>query len=76
MARQKHMVSLEEVLSAIEMAKEKVIADEVHSMTKMGVPKAMAYEMVVARFGQKVSSSELDSYEDAFDTGVADWSEL
>ncbi len=50
----KRTASIEEVLAAIETARDKVMADEVKSLTKLGIPKAMAYQMIASRFHQKV----------------------
>jgi len=41
----KKTASIEEVLAAIEAARDKVMADEVKSLTKLGIPKAMAYQI-------------------------------
>ena len=42
----KKTASIEEVLAAIEAARDKVMADEVKSLTKLGIPKSMAYQMI------------------------------
>ncbi len=54
----KRTASVEEVLAAIETARDKVMADEVKSLTKLGIPKAMAYQMIASRFHQKVGNQE------------------
>ena len=54
----KRSVSVDEVLVAIEAGRDKVMADEVKSLTKLGIPKAMAYQMIAARFHQKVGNQE------------------
>jgi len=54
MAATKKIATLEEVLAAIEAARDKVMADEVKGLTKLGIPRAMAYQMVAARFHQNV----------------------
>jgi hypothetical protein len=46
--------AIDEVISAIEAARDKVMADEVKGLTKLGIPRAMAYQMVAARFHQTV----------------------
>jgi hypothetical protein len=43
-----------DVIAAIEGARDKVMADEVKALTKLGIPRAMAYQMVAARFHQNV----------------------
>jgi|GEM_PF-935983 hypothetical protein len=54
----KKTASIEEVLAAVEAARDKVMADEVKSLTKLGIPKAMAYQMIASRFHQKVGNQE------------------
>jgi hypothetical protein len=49
----KKTATIEEILSAIDAARDKVMADEVKSLSKLGIPKAMAYQMVSSRFRQK-----------------------
>jgi hypothetical protein len=46
--------AIDEVIAAIEAARDKVMADEVKGLTKLGIPRAMAYQMVAARFHQTV----------------------
>lgn len=46
--------AIDDVIAAIEAARDKVMADEVKAMTKLGIPRAMAYQMVAARFHQNV----------------------
>ena len=46
--------AIDEVIGAIEAARDKVMADEVKALTKLGIPRAMAYQMVAARFHQTV----------------------
>jgi hypothetical protein len=46
--------AIDEVIAAIESARDKVMADEVKGLTKLGIPRAMAYQMVAARFHQNV----------------------
>jgi hypothetical protein len=70
----KRTATIEEILSAIDAARDKVMADEVKSLSKLGIPKAMAYQMVSSRFRQKSggddepdpfeSSSSGDSWQD------------
>ncbi|HXM53979.1 MAG TPA: hypothetical protein VOB72_01220 [Candidatus Dormibacteraeota bacterium] len=54
----KRSATVEEVLAAIEAARDKVMADEIKSLTKLGIPKAMAYQMISSRFHQKGGSQE------------------
>jgi len=46
--------AIDEVISASEGARDEVMADEVKGLTKLGIPRAMAYQMVAARFHQTV----------------------
>jgi hypothetical protein len=52
------MPAVDEIIAAIETARDKVIADEVKALTKLGIPKAMAYQIVATRFRQKVETPE------------------
>jgi hypothetical protein len=46
--------AIDDVIAAIEAARDKVMADEVKALVKLGIPRAMAYQMVAARFHQNV----------------------
>ena len=50
----KARTAIDDVIAAIEGARDKVMADEVKVLTKLGIPRAMAYQMVAARFHQNV----------------------
>ena len=69
--------SVEEVLAAVEAARDKVMADEIKSLTKLGIPKAMAYQMISSRFHQKGGSQE-EAEPDPFEaTGTTNsWDEI
>src|SRR5438094_10167461 len=54
----KKTASIEEVLAAIEAARDKVMADEVKSLTKLGIPKAMASQLSSSRVHHHVCSHE------------------
>ena len=56
-------VSLEDLITAVETARDNVMADEVKSLVKFGIPKAMAQQMVAARFQQRVGGEEGESGE-------------
>jgi len=72
----KRSVSVDEVLVAIEAGRDKVMADEVKSLTKLGIPKAMAYQMIAARFHQKVGNQE-EVETDPFEAGSEpSWEEI
>ena len=69
-------VTVEEVLAAIEAARDKVMADEIKSLTKLGIPKAMAYQMIASRFHQKGGSQE-EAEPDPFEsTTTSTWDEI
>ena len=71
----KRTATIEEVLAAIEAARDKVMADEVKSLTKLGIPKAMAYQMIASRFHQKGNQEEAEP--DPFEsTGTPSWDDI
>ena len=71
----KKTASVEEVLSAFEAARDKVMADEVKSLTKLGIPKAMAYQMIASRFHQKVGNQD-EAEPDPFEGNATSWEEI
>jgi hypothetical protein len=72
----KRIASVDEILAAIDAARDKVMADEVKSLTKLGIPKAMAYQMIASRFHQKVGTQE-ESEADPFEAGTGpSWEEI
>ena len=72
----KKTASIEEVLASIEAARDKVMADEVKSLTKLGIPKAMAYQMISSRFHQKGGSQE-EAEPDPFEsTATTSWDDI
>ena len=46
-------VHIDDVITAIETARDKVMADEVKSLVKLGLPKNVAYKMVAERYRQR-----------------------
>ncbi len=58
MAKRVSTVSIDDVISAIEMARDKVMADEVKSLVKLGLPKSVAYKMVAERYRQRSEGDE------------------
>ena len=56
-------VTIDDLIAAVETARDKVMADEVRSLVKFGVPKAMAQQMVAARFQQKVGGADAEGSE-------------
>jgi hypothetical protein len=71
----KKTATIEEILSAIDAARDKVMADEVKSLSKLGIPKAMAYQMVSSRYRQK---SGADDEPDPFEStgGNDNWQDI
>jgi len=52
------------------------MADEVKSLTKLGIPKAMAYQMIASRFHQKVGGQE-ESEPDPFESNTSNsWDDI
>ena len=72
----KRAVSVDEVLVAIEAGRDKVMADEVKSLTKLGIPKAMAYQMIASRFHQKAPGQE-EAEPDPFESNTGNtWDDI
>jgi hypothetical protein len=51
-------VLVDDIIAAIEAAREKVMADEVRALIKLGLPRNMAQQNVAARFHLKVDDEE------------------
>lgn len=49
---------VDDILAAIEAARDKVMADEVRALTKLGMPRNMAQQTVAARFHMKLEDEE------------------
>jgi hypothetical protein len=58
MAKKVPTISVEDVISAVEAARDKVMADEVKSLVKLGLPRAVAQKMVAERYRQKPEGEE------------------
>jgi hypothetical protein len=72
----KRSATVEEVLVAIEAARDKVMADEIKSLTKLGIPKAMAYQMISSRFHQGKAATE-EAEPDPFEsTTSSNWDDI
>ena len=56
-------VTIDDLTVAIETARDKVMADEVRSLVKFGIPRVMAHQMVAARYQQKVVAEEGEAVE-------------
>jgi len=75
MSTLRRAATLEEVLAAIEAARDKVMADEIKSLTKLGIPKAMAYQMIASRFHQKAPGTE-EAEPDPFESTTTGWDDI
>ena len=51
-------VSIDDIVSAIETARDKVMSDEVKSLVKLGLPKNVANKMVAERYRQRNEGEE------------------
>ena len=60
MAKRVQSVGIDDVISAIETARDKVMADEVKSLVKLGLPKSVALKMVAERYRQRSEGEEGD----------------
>jgi len=65
-------VAIDDVLVAIETARDKVMADEIRSLVKFGVPRPLAHQMVAARYQQKVAGEDGEVAE----TEPTPWSDM
>jgi hypothetical protein len=73
----KRSATVEEVLVAVEAARDKVMADEIKSLTKLGIPKAMAYQMISSRFHQGKAGSPEEAEPDPFEsTSSSNWDDI
>ena len=59
---------VDDIIAAIEAARDKVMADETRAMIKLGLPRRMAEQTVAARFHLKVDDEE-SSGSSEFDNG-------
>lgn len=64
--------AIDDVIAAIEAARDKVMADEVKALVKLGIPRAMAYQMVAARFHQNVVTDTESGTPEFDSTGWSD----
>lgn len=65
--------TVDEVLTALETARDRVMADEVKSLTKLGIPKTMAVQIVASRFRQRTGHEDEP---DPFEATGSSWPEL
>ena len=60
MAKRVTTVSIDDIVAAIETARDKVMSDEVKSLVKLGLPKNVAYKMVADRYRQRPEGEEAE----------------
>jgi hypothetical protein len=58
MSKRASTVSIEDLVASIETARDKVMADEVKSLVKLGLPKTVAYKMVADRYRQRAEGDD------------------
>jgi len=58
MSKRVSTVTVDDVVAAIETARDKVMADEAKAMVKLGLPKTVAYKMVAERYRQRAEADE------------------
>ncbi|MGH7882519.1 MAG: hypothetical protein ACREN8_06380 [Candidatus Dormibacteraceae bacterium] len=51
-------MTIDEILIALEQAKQRVITEEIRSLTKLGISRDMSYQMVSSRFRPNGGGSE------------------
>ena len=57
-------ISIDDVITAVETARDKVMADEVKSLVKLGLPRNVALKMVNDRYRQRGEGEEGGEGED------------
>ncbi|MHB8573406.1 MAG: hypothetical protein ACYDAY_10740 [Candidatus Dormibacteria bacterium] len=67
------MPTVDEVIAAIESARDKVMADETKALVKLGIPRTMAYQMIATRFHQKPVGPEEGEFDSSGGAGSAGW---
>jgi hypothetical protein len=65
-------VLVDEIIAAIETARDKVMADEVRALVKLGLPKNMAAQTVGKQFRVKVDEEESGTP----DFDAAQWADI
>ncbi len=61
MAKRTGTVSVDDVLAAIDTARDKVMADEVKGLVKLGLPRGVATKMVEDRYRQRQDGEEQET---------------
>lgn len=66
---------VDDVIAAIDTARDKVMADEVRALVKLGLPRNMAQKTVATRFGMKVEDDESGGSHD-FEAPSTAWQDI
>ncbi len=61
MAKRTGTFSVDDVLVAIDTARDKVMADEVKGLVKLGLPRSVAMKMVEDRYRQRQDGEEQET---------------
>ncbi|MGC8461853.1 MAG: hypothetical protein ACP5OR_08465 [Candidatus Dormibacteria bacterium] len=61
MAKRTGTYSVDDVLVAIDTARDKVMADEVKGLVKLGLPRSVAMKMVEDRYRQRQDGEEQET---------------
>ena len=61
MAKRTGTFSVDDVLVAIDTARDKVMADEVKGLVKLGLPRSVAMKMVEERYRQRQDGEEQET---------------
>lgn len=51
-------VSIDDIITAVETARDKVMTDETKQLVKLGLPKNVAHKMVADRYRQRAEAEE------------------
>ena len=67
---------VDDVIAAIDTARDKVMADEVRALVKLGLPRNMAQKTVATRFGMKVEDDEAGGGGHDFEAANTGWQDI
>jgi hypothetical protein len=68
-------VLVDDIVAAIEAARDKVMTEEVRALTKLGMPRNMAQQTVAARFHLKAEGDEEGSTSPEFENN-GQWGDI
>ena len=60
---------VDDIVAAIEAARDKIMAEEIREHTKLGMPKAMALQTVAARYNTGTADEEEGGSNQEFENG-------